>query len=412
MKNINLVKQQIEKIRTLMRSSLDQIDKETIQRHRKLETAHILYCLCLKVCYHTGYQDSISKIEGEGFSDNITYQSINNKVLSGKYTKPFENLNQYLIQNLFPTKNTTIRTAVDGSRIRLPISLERKGYLRRTTDPYTTGLISTIYDLENHIPICYSLEKNLNERKVFLGQFSKTDQSMIVIGDRGYYSEDVMFKILETKRDFIFRLPINSRFIKQSKGKETITNVGGFTIRIIPYQLSPKKYCIVKIKRSPGIKMVHNKDYYLVTSLVDSSNYPTDQVIDCYHRRWEIEEYYKTIKNRLVTGTVLSTTETGILNEIAVQQMLSIFTRFFSNLLTTNVHQKMNHIILMKRIVDYILPSIFFDKPYTGFFKDLIGILENLEKYRVPIRNGRSFPREQRFHRNKFPTKKFKPIDN
>ena len=410
MKNINLVKKQIDQFRSLLKQSLDRIDQETIQRHRKLETSHILYCLCLKVCYQLGYQDAISKMEGYGFLNNITYQSINNKILSGKYIKPFTDMNQQLIRTLFPTKNTNKRVAVDGSHIQLPISLRRNGYLRINNDPYVTGLISTIYDLENHVPVSYDLEKSLNERTVFYNQFSKMDQSMIVIGDRGYFSNDVMLKILSIKRNFIFRLPINSYLVKRINGdhtREIITYLNGLKIRVIHYQLSSKILRAIRTDDHSKIKFVPiNNDYYLVTSLIDVVNYPIDQIIEWYHHRWEIEEYYKTIKNRLVSGTVMSMTETGILNEIAVQHMLSILVSFFSNVLTVDVHRKVNHKILLNRIVDHILPFIFFDKPNIEFFKDIIGHLESVEKYQIPIRNGRSFPREQRFHHNKFPTKK------
>jgi hypothetical protein len=410
MKNINLVKKQIDQFCSLMKQSLDRIDQETIQRHRKLETTHILYCLCLKVCYQMGYQDVVSKMEGDGFLNNISYQSINNKILSGKYIKPFTDMNQHLLRTLFPTKNTNKRVAVDGSHIQLPISLRRNGYMRIRTDPYVTGLISTIYDLENHVPISYDLEKSLNERSVFYEQFSKMDQSMIVIGDRGYFSNDVMLKILGLKRNFIFRLPINSYLVNQineAHTREIITHLNGFKIRIIHYQLPSKKRRAIIPDDHSKIKFVPiNNDYYFVTSLTDVVNYPTDQIIEWYHHRWEIEEYYKTIKKRLVTGTVMSTSETGTLNEIAIQHMLSILVSFFSNLLTTNVHQKANHKILLNRIVDHILPSIFFDKPYTKFFKNIIDHLESIEQYQIPIRNGRSFPREQRFHSKKFPTRK------
>ena len=416
MKNINSVKTQIESLRSLVTQSLEQIDKQTIQRHRKLETAHVLYCLCLKVCHHIGYQDALSKMQREGFLNDLSYQSINNKIRNGTYDQHFNSLNQQLIQSFFTPENKDIprKVAVDGSHIPLPISLKHRGYLRISKDPYTTGLISTIYDLENQIPLSYCLNKSLNERDVFYQQFSKIDQPMIFIGDRGYFSRDLILKILRVHKHFILRLPVKSHWIQQlrdSNKDDIITTLEQFQVRLIHYQIPSRKIQFIRQEGSPLLKPVpFKKDYYLITSLVDSIQYPTTQLIQCYHQRWEIEEYYKTIKNRLATGTFLSKIEAGILCEITVQQMLSIFNRFFSNLLNHDTHRKLNHTLLMKRVVDQILPSILFDKPYKTTTKDIIECLEILEKYQIPIRNGRSFPREQRFHSNKFPTKKI-PTD-
>ena len=198
MKNSNFVREQIEYLRSLMNQSLVQIDKDTIQRFRKVDTRHILYCLCLKVCHQIGYQEAVTKMESNNIFEQLSHHSINNKILSGTYIEHFNRLNQKLVQNLFPSRinNTMKKVAVDGSHIPLPYSLRHKGYLRIGKNPYTTGLISTIYDLENQIPLSYCLEKSLNERKIATEQFSKMDQPTMLIGDRGYFSQNIILKNL------------------------------------------------------------------------------------------------------------------------------------------------------------------------------------------------------------------------
>ena len=44
---------------------------------------------------------------------------------------------------------------------------------------------------------------------------------------------------------------------------------------------------------------VDNKPFYMFTNLVDRNKYPITTIINLYHDRWKIEEYYKFQKNYL-----------------------------------------------------------------------------------------------------------------
>jgi len=418
----SIIKNKIEHLSKIIDNFIQQTNGKTIQRFRKIETAHIIYCLVLKVFYQMSYQDATSLMVDRGFINNVSFQALNKKILSGQYDEHIKNLNQTLLSQLFGLQNTNqIQTiAIDGSKIRLPISLDQKGFKRIGKQPYTTGLLSTLYNLDLHVPISYRLEKNLNERVVLQSQVQEIDQNnlcsrSIIVGDRGYYSAKLISSLSKCHKEFIFRLPKSLKLVKELKksGKDDIiVNMENNDVRLIHYQL--KKIKPLWIKASKGstkpYEIVNTNDYYLITSLTDYHTYPIEQIIDMYHQRWDIEEYYKTIKSQFENGTISSRTEEGILSEIMVHQMGMILLSFFNSLLPQYEQYKINQKVLLSRIVDSFLPKILFGKqPITSTIIDPIeSIITNLEtvKHYIHVRPGRTYPREQRFHSGKFPTTK------
>jgi hypothetical protein len=379
----------IRKIRTILKNALSKMDQTTNQRHRKLSSVDILYFLIHKVYSGTGYQVTLNHMLNKKLIDNVSYQAINKKIVNGHYSELFQGLCQTLIQKFLPHNRDHMSVcAVDGSQVKLPLSLKNKGYMNISQQPYTTGLVSTFYDVDNHVPICSQLECNRNERARFLQQASAIESQighMVLTTDRGYFSKHVIAKLLLKHQNFLARLPINSHWIKDLKEHGTDDACLPFNnshVRIVHYQVENSE-----------------QHYYLITSLIDRLSYPLDLLKRWYHQRWDIEEYYKTFKRI----NIASTSEEGIFCEISVHQLITILNGCLLSLLNVKKNFKINQKVLMSSVVEDILPSIFYGQRLRT--QIIIAILTNVEYCQIAIRLGRHYPREVRCHDTKFAIK-------
>lgn len=67
---------------------------------------------------------------------------------------------------------------------------------------------------------------------------------------------------------------------------------------------------------------------WLLTSLMDTAEFPAAELIDLYHRRWTIETIYREWKHGLDIQNLRSHTPRGILKEVDAQLLLSNLVRW------------------------------------------------------------------------------------
>lgn len=93
--------------------------------------------------------------------------------------------------------------------------LSNDGFKSNKHDTYTKGIISCLYDVDNQIPINYTLSKSFNERNICIEQIKYLNKNDILIADRGYYSNDVIKNLLNNQIDFVFRLKSSDLNVKE-----------------------------------------------------------------------------------------------------------------------------------------------------------------------------------------------------
>ena len=196
--------------------------------------------------------------------------------------------------------------AIDGSLVRLPQTqsvAEHFGVWKgRQGAPSPMGRISQFFDVLNKVTIDAIISpKGVGERELAAQHMLKLMPNDLVLLDRGYpawwlfsliFSMDANFcsRISCTKwkvvRKFfrsglpekIIELPIHATSVAQCKqmGLET----------------SALKLRLIRIENDGKVAI-------LITSLIDRQQYPIDLFNDLYHKRWPVEEDYKTIKCRI-----------------------------------------------------------------------------------------------------------------
>jgi hypothetical protein len=404
----------LKKVQNFLNEQFDIIDKKTIKRSRKIKTKDIFFTLLQMVQNHLSYSEANCRTK---ISQDIDFspQAINTKIINGNYSKHFKELNQTLIQFFYSQTHRTKRImAVDGSKVRMDKSLNKNGFILMRNKKTTQGLISTIFDVDQLIPLKYDLTFNLNEREICFDQIKnlqkQPDQDKdLLIFDRGYYSLDLMTKMFDLNNDFLFRIKKNLKIVNVlNTVDDLIIEISGRKVRIFQYKIRNKNKKIVRFVKDidhskPPKAFLDDKitSYYLLTSLLDQTQYPIEKLKELYHQRWSIEENYKKIKGQLNFGQYHSKKLEGIECEICVQQFIIILTQLLISSLPPpkNPNKKTNYQIISSGIVDNIIPMIMYDKRFK--VEKALKILRIVSSYLITSKPGRSFPREVRFSRDK-----------
>jgi hypothetical protein len=131
---------------------------------------------------------------------------------------------------------------------------------------------------------------------------------MILLGDRNFGAQGLLTEIAATEADLLVRLkngrkiPVLARYSDGSY----LSILGRLRVRIIE--------CEITIATTAGRR---TSVYRLATTLLDPHRYPAAELIQLYHRRWEIETAYLELKSSILGGRVLrARTPTGIEQEV------------------------------------------------------------------------------------------------
>jgi hypothetical protein len=159
----------------------------------------------------------------------------------------------------------------------------------------------------------------IHERKGAKRLLRSVRAGMLVFLDCGLYSAEMMLALLNRGAQVLARLPahVKPRLVRRLadgtwlvwvsvKGSGRHPKRTGVLLRLIAYTFSDPA--------NPG----HAKTYRLVTTLLDPSAYPAQELAVGYHERWDVEETYDEMEVHLLKGSapLRSQTVLGVLQEI------------------------------------------------------------------------------------------------
>ena len=91
------IKKTVKELKKLFKETFRSIDDQTIQRKRKVFSNQVLYLFLIMSTNHCGYQEALLDLNIKKLIDNnVSYQAINNKVLSGEFSQHFFSLNDQI----------------------------------------------------------------------------------------------------------------------------------------------------------------------------------------------------------------------------------------------------------------------------------------------------------------------------
>ncbi|MGW2588534.1 IS4 family transposase [Streptomyces virginiae] len=135
------------------------------------------------------------------------------------------------------------------------------------------------------------------------------DDTMLLLNDRGFDSDDFLAKAAATGAQLLVRLKgtrTPARWALLPDGS-FLTRINGTRLRIIDAHIA--------VTTAKGLRLEGH--YRLATTLTDHRRHPAAELVDLYHERWEIESAFYSLRHTLQHGLVLRSQDaTGIQQEL------------------------------------------------------------------------------------------------
>jgi hypothetical protein len=231
--------------------------------------------------------------------------------------------------------------ATDGSKYNLPATEE----LRRSFDPrsglqnpgkghYPQCLVNTVYDVFRRIPVARTVVGiRGSEQQEALAMLDQIPPKGVLMYDRGYPNFGLIKELSENYDGyFLMRCKVHKTFpvlygfldsneteaeIKIDPSRnylQTLTKEDRKRVKPIPVRA-------IKLEGRDGTISV------LLTNLFNRQEFPVQEVIDLYFRRWEVEDHYRNEKLIMEVEKFHSATKNGVLQELYSACIMTIISR-------------------------------------------------------------------------------------
>ncbi|MCD6543847.1 MAG: IS4 family transposase [Flavobacteriaceae bacterium] len=338
----------------------------------------------------------------------------------------FKRLNEVAVDTFYEraeyyTWNFFRLLAVDGTRIMLPNHHTIKeefgecSFGPNADSKRSMAIGSMLYDVLNQITIDAQLSpyKNTNnkrgsERALLEKHMPKLKQGDLLLLDRGYSSFALFFLLKAQNIEFCVRMKGSwwkeVRKFRESGEKERIVT---FTLpdkdqkKLSQYPKSASKPIKCRL-----IRVELDKGEILCTSLIDTKQYPHEQFKELYHFRWNEEEAYKLLKNRIELEDFSGKTAKAVKQDFHAKIFLLTLSAAYAHPIEERVkkefkadqnrkyNQKINRTNAISMTKE-ILIGVFIKQQYENALKAFDDIVYNTREI---IRPGR---KNERKHRQK-----------
>jgi len=351
------IKKHIKNIKTILKNFSDNTDKKVLKRNRELNFKKILLFLTNIVTNDHSCSIALSELKSKDII-NATKQAIIKK-RNNNDSKYFKQLHLKLVDYIDNNDVTRKIFAVDGSQLSINKKLQNDGFRLTKRKTYCKALLSTIYNVKTKIPFNSCITNHSDERKAFADDLlNNIPPNSIIIFDRGYYSQKLIKLMKQKNLFYIFRMKKSSLYVKD----------------LISNNIYDKHY--------DGSRLVqyniNNNFYHLLTNINDKT---INELKICYHVRWSIEEFYKTIKCNMKMNNIQTKDINKINQELYVHLIVTTLTRYFEFLIKTNFTLKntsinkdkydINNKVALKIMGNNIIYFLFKNGKYARIFKYL-----------------------------------------
>ncbi len=197
--------------------------------------------------------------------------------------------------------------ALDGSTLRLPnlaALREHFGQVKTKTGTRAMARLSLLHDVLNRVTYDAIIgsyhQGELSMALEHLEDAPLPDRCLFLM-DRGYVSFYLLGPILDQGQHFCVRaknsLKVVKQFLQSGQGqgiyqfrppKNLRQQIGGDNPILVPITVR-----LIRLKQG-------KKTIVLMTSLLDTREYPAEDIADLYRQRWQVEESYKVKKCRMM----------------------------------------------------------------------------------------------------------------
>lgn len=369
-------------------------DKVCFKRKRSLTTFSILSLLG----FHTGR--SLRNIVGlESFYENL---SVSAAAVSKARKKLGWGIFRRLLINSYELFSIATKEkyrwkglrvfAIDGTRIHLPRELTQSKYKRPSPASfYPQGLLSVLFDIKAKLPYTASLCRHQSEQRTAIEHLKRLSNTDLVVYDRGYACTRILQAHQNQNIPVLVRLP-KSTFrsileVWESNSDDQIITIDNKNIKI--------KLRIIKY-------WIKGHRYVLGTTLLDQKKYSLKDFKKLYFERWNIEEFYKTLKHKLLLENFRSRSIQGVKQEVFTALIKYLLCKLAGTPERKNSWQKRKSSTpFVIQMLDASMSRVI-NKIDSVRANVLDLILKNSKRYRLKYKLNRSFKRISRKPMNKW----------
>ena len=297
--------------------------------------------------------------------------------------------------------------AIDGTLCRLPNEDELQEYFgvwKGNNNSARTMIRGTaVYDVLNRMTtdIIFT-PKGVGERKGAKKLFDDMPDKSIILMDRGYPAYWLFLELYEKGHDFVIRAKQDAHpFFKRFWDSEETDIV----INMPPsrqYMRDHKEQTVFKEIPLRLIKRLDKKGnpMVLATTILDKK-YSALEIYKLYGLRWYAEENYKVLKSKLNVEHISSRKPNGILCDMYAKTLIMAFGQMLASELH-NVTKKIKCHYKYEQKLNFSNFLSVLNRSFITLFKayNLKRIIGDFIKVAleesIPIRNGRSYPRDNR----------------
>ena len=217
----------------------------------------------------------------------------------------------------------------------------------------------------------------------------------LLLCDRNFPDLATFAGTLARGADFLFHLPSN-RFLKKARTPTPSGRADEWYILLsLPQELIrqfPMLGQVLKVRvlqyQLPGFR-----PSWLITSLLDVTQFPYEELVALYHERWRHETFHREWKHTLHLSNLRSHSATGLLKEVLVQLTINNVVRWLMAEAALPQQRPVDLKFLQTKRLALAAVASMTAAP-VGLLPDLYRqLLAAIRKERILVRPGRAYPR-------------------
>lgn len=228
------------------------------------------------------------------------------------------------LPNFEKTETKNIVKILDSSPIRL--DLVNHPWAEKTQR--IEGIkLHLMYDLTNAIPTYFEFS-GARTNDIEIGKKVNIDKGSTYVFDKGYMNFNWWNEIDEHEAFFVTRLKINNAIIEETKIQIHNEQISSQLIKFKPSHHWKNRTCTKLFKRVI-VQRENNTPLILVTNDLNRSS---EEIAELYKQRWQIELFFKWIKQNLKIKKFLGKSENAVKTQICIAIIAFVLIRLMQNL--------------------------------------------------------------------------------
>lgn len=255
-------------------------------------------------------------------------------------------------------------------------------------------LVCTLFQLFSEVPHDVVMGSYASsEREHLYALLDRLSPGDILVLDRGYPSYELFCELLDRGIHFVVRVPAHGSFGEVSR----FARSGATDRRLVLEDPQagrcdrPSEITLRAVARSHP----HHESFLLLTDLVDRT-YTPRQLDDLYHRRWQVEEFYKLEKgDYLGQGQFHALRSEGVQQEVLALALYMAMTRLLMAQGAEAFHvpyDELSQKTCVLAVAAY-LTRLLLSSTSRSAEAELAALLARMARTRIPKRPGRRYPR-------------------